>query len=334
MTPVLPPKFKNLFCPGTVRHTPDTHAKDPMKMKPLIALLITLLLPSLANAYALPVTEAAPGVFVHHGTHQDIDAGYSGDICNIGFIVGDKGVAVIDSGGSPKIGRQLREAIRKVTDLPILYVINTHVHPDHIFGNAAFKQDHPVFVGHEKLAGAMAQRKDAYLRNQQSWVGADAVDSEIIPPTLAIKGNQSLDLGGRSLQLTAYPTAHTNNDLTVLDSKTGTLWSGDLIFVERTPSIDGDIKGWLQVIEQLRSSDAARVIPGHGPVTPDWKTALDNEHRYLATLLDDVRAAIKAGRTMEQAMDSANRSEQGKWALFDIINRRNVNLIFPALEWE
>lgn len=302
--------------------------------KHFLAPAAMLLFSCLAIADALPVEEAAPGVFVHHGTHKDIDTGYGGDICNIGFIVGDNGVAVIDSGGSPRVGRQLREAIRKVTDKPILYVINTHVHPDHIFGNAAFKQDNPMFVGHEKLAGAMAQRKDAYLRNQNNWVGADAAESEIIPPTMAIKGSQTLDLGGRSLQLTAHPIAHTSNDLTIFDHNTGTLWTGDLLFVERTPSIDGDIKGWLSVIEQLRSVNAARAIPGHGPVTAELKAALDSEYRYLASLLNDVRAAIKSGQSMEQTMETANRGEQGKWALFDIVNRRNINLIYPALEWE
>ena len=304
-----------------------------MLLRPLP--LITLLLATtLVQAAPLPVEEAAPGVFVHHGTHKDIDADYGGDICNIGFIVGERGVAVIDTGGSANVGRQLREAIRNVTDKPILYVINTHIHPDHIFGNAAFKQDNPVFVGHEKLAAAMAQRKDAYLRNQSQWVGADAADSEIIPPSLAVKTTHTLDLGGRTLQLTAHPTAHTNNDLSVLDSQSATLWSGDLVFVERTPSVDGDLQGWLNVIDQLRNVNATRVVPGHGPVTADWKTALDNEQRYLAGLLQDIRAAIKAGKTMEQTMETANRGEQGKWALFDIVNRRNVNTVFPALEWE
>jgi glyoxylase-like metal-dependent hydrolase (beta-lactamase superfamily II) len=99
-------------------------------------------------AHARPVTQATQndfaiedvgdGIYVHHGVHQDIDEGYHGDICNASFVVGSKGVAVIDTGGSIKIGNQLRDAIKKVTDKPILYVINTHVHPDHIYGNAAF----------------------------------------------------------------------------------------------------------------------------------------------------------------------------------------------------
>lgn len=300
----------------------------------IFLMFFTLFLPAFGHAEPLSVEQAAPGIYVHHGVHRDINIGYGGDICNIGFIVGNKGVAVIDSGGSPRIGAQLRVAIRKVTDLPILYVINTHVHPDHIFGNAAFKDDHPIFVGHEKLAAAMVQRKDAYLRNQVSWVGADAIGSELISPTLPIMGIQTIDLGGRSLQLTAYPAAHTNNDLTVFDSATATLWTGDLLFVERTPSIDGDLKGWLQVIAQLRSIPAVRAIPGHGPVTADWHGALDNESRYLSTLLEDVRTAIKQGRSMEQTIDGSTLSEQGKWVLFDIVNRRNISLIFPVLEWE
>lgn len=300
----------------------------------MILLCFTLMLPAVTYAEALSMVQAAPGIYVHHGVHLDINIDYGGDIGNIGFIVGSKGVAVVDTGGSPKIGAQLRAAIRKVTDLPILYVINTHVHPDHVLGNAAFKGDHPIFVGHEKLADAMALRKDAYLRNQPIWVGADAAGSEVIPPTLAIKGTQTIDLGGRSLQLTAHPVAHTNNDLTIFDVTTATLWTGDLLFIERTPSFDGDLKGWLKVIVQLRSIPAVRAIPGHGPVTKDWQIALDNENRYLSTLLEDVRAAIKQGKSMEEAIDEANQSEKDKWVLFNIINRRNVALVYPVLEWE
>jgi len=301
----------------------------------VFAIILTMSCSALAYAEPFKVEPAAPGIYVHHGEHKDINIDYGGDICNIGFIVGDKGVAVIDTGGSPKIGKQLREEIRKVTDLPILYVINTHVHPDHVLGNAAFKDDHPTFVGHEKLAADMMQRKEVYLSTEPIWVGpADAIGTEVISPTLAIKDNQTIDLGGRILQLTAYPSAHTDNDLVVFDTTTATLWTGDLLFVERTPSFEGDIKSWLKVIAQLGNIPAVRAIPGHGPVTTDWHVALDNESRYLSTLLEDVRTAIKKGRSMEQAIDEATHSEQGKWVLFDLVNRRNISRVFPALEWE
>lgn len=293
-----------------------------------------LLLPLAAPAEQFTMEQAAPGIYVHHGRHLDINAGYGGDICNISFIVGNKGVAVVDTGGSPKVGAQLRAAIRKVTSLPVLYVINTHVHPDHSLGNAAFKDDHPAFVGSAKLAAIMAQRKDAYLRNEPGWVGADAAGTEVIPPTLPVESSMTLDLGGRSLQLTAYPTAHSASDLTVFDSTTRTLLTGDLLFIERTPSIDGDLKGWLQVIAQMRDVPAAVVVPGHGSVTNDLRAALDDEERYLTRLLEDVRAAIKQGRSMEQTIDQAVQPERDKWVLFDVVNRRNVSLVYPVLEWE
>ncbi|HSI21940.1 MAG TPA: quinoprotein relay system zinc metallohydrolase 2 [Methylophilaceae bacterium] len=297
-------------------------------------ILLVMLAPLPLRAEALPMEEAAPGVYVHHGTHEDLDQGYRGDICNIGFIVGEKGVAVIDSGGSLAIGQRLRESVRKVTSLPILYVINTHVHPDHIFGNAAFLADKPVYVGHANLANAMELRKEAYLRNNATWLGEAATGTDIVKPTQAVTSTLELDLGSRILLLTAYPTAHTNTDLTVLDNSTATLWTGDLLFVERTPSIDGDIKGWLSTIETLRTVSALRAIPGHGPVVADWNQALNNEQRYLETLLADVRNSIQKGESMEQAMDTAAAAEKENWVLFDNVNRRNVNLIYPKLEWE
>ena len=66
----------------------------------------------------------------------------------------------------------------------------------------------------------------------------------------------------------------------------------------------------------------------------DWYGALDNESRYLSTLLADVRDAIKKGKSMEQTIGEATQTEQGKWVLFDIVNRRNISLVFPVLEWE
>jgi len=297
-------------------------------------LILFTLFPTLALCDSLKIEQIATGVYAHHGQHKDLNAGYGGDICNTGFVIGEKGIAVIDTGGSPKVGSQLREAIRKVSRLPILYVITTHVHPDHSLGNAAFKQDKPVFIGHDKLTEAMALRREAYLRNQAEWVGADAAGTELIPPTQAVAGTHEIDLGGRVLRLTAHPLAHSPSDLTVFDTASKTLWTGDLLFVERTPSIDGNIPGWLEVIEQLRATPAQHFVAGHGTTTKQLGAALDDEKRYLVTLLADVRAAIKAGQSMEQTIPTAAGSERGKWLLFDAVNRRNVALLYPQLEWE
>lgn len=280
------------------------------------------------------IEDVGNGIYVHHGKHLDIDEGYQGDICNISFVVGERGVAVIDTGGSLKVGQQLRDAIKKVTDKPILYVINTHVHPDHIFGNAAFTQDKAQFVGHFKLADAMQLRQEAYDKLNVRYLGKDAEGSTIVKPTLPIKAPTDLDLGGRTLKVTPFPNAHTNTDISVIDSKTGTLFTGDLLFIERTPVVEGDIKGLIAAIDVLKTYPAKQVVPGHGPVAKDWVTALSNEQRYLNTLLADIRAVIKSGGDMGKAMDIAAADEKDKWQLFEIANRRNVNTLYPSLEWE
>lgn len=274
------------------------------------------------------------GIYVHHGQHLDIDEGYQGDICNVSFVVGERGVAVIDTGGSVSVGKALRESIKKITDKPILYVINTHVHPDHIFGNAAFVQDKPDFVGHAKLAGAMQLRQEDYSKLNSRYLGEDAKASEIVLPTLLVSAPIELDLGGRILKITPYANAHTNTDISVLDSKSGTLFAGDLLFIERTPVVERDIKGMIAVIDELKAYPAKQVVPGHGPVAKDWLAALNNEQRYLDALLSDIRAVIKSGGDMTKAMETAAAGEKDKWLLFDVTNRRNVNTLYPALEWE
>ena len=277
------------------------------------------------------------GIYVHHGEHIDIDEGYQGDICNISFVVGSLGVAVIDTGGSLKVGKQLRQAIQKITDKPILYVINTHVHPDHIFGNAAFLQINglePQFVGHAKLAAAMQLREVAYRKLNSKYLGVDVQGSDIVKPTIMVESRIELSLGDRTLTITPHPNAHTNTDISIIDSQTGTLFTGDLLFIERTPVVDGDIKGLIATIDVLKTYPVQQLVPGHGPVTRQWLQALNNQQRYLNTLLNDIRANIKAGKSMENTMDTAAESERNNWQLFEITNRRNVNTIYPALEWE
>lgn len=286
------------------------------------------------QAAPLPVKEIAPGIYVHHGLHEDLAEGYHGDICNIGFIVGKNSVAVIDSGGTFNIGQQLREAIHAVTSLPVSHVINTHIHPDHIFGNAAFRSDNPVYVGHAKLGDAMELRKESYMRNNTAALGEAFKGSEIVKPTQAVADTLEIDLGGRVLKLKAWPVAHTNTDLTVFDNSSGTLWTGDLLFIERTPAMDGDTRNWLKLLPLLKAMPAQQVVPGHGPVTAQWKQAFDRQQQYFEVLLGDIRTAIKKGESMENAMNHAAASEKDAWVLFPVVNRRNVNLLYPQLEWE
>lgn len=281
----------------------------------------------------LPMLEVAPGVFVHVGAQETADRHNAGDIASCGFVIGDRCVAVIDTGGSIIVGERLRLAVRAATRRPICYVVNTHVHPDHIFGNAAFAQDKPVYVGHAKLAAAMVARGGTYLHALTRDLGAAVHGSEIVLPTLQVEDRRTIDLGGRVLQLRAWPTAHTDNDLSVFDETTGTLWLSDLLFVGHVPVVDGSLSGWLKILPEIAALQPNRVISGHGMAT-DWKQALADQERYLRLLHDGTRAAIQAGRTMAQAVGTVGVSEQDKWLLFADFHRRNVTAAYAELEWE
>jgi quinoprotein relay system zinc metallohydrolase 2 len=294
--------------------------------------------PRIAAARDAPNTrprfeEVAEGIFVRSGVLEDVSPANGNAIANVGFIVGGRSVATIDAGGSQADGGRLRAAIRRQTKLPISHVILTHVHPDHIFGAGAFVHDRPEFVGHARLPNALARRGEYYRARLESELGKGRAGS-LVTPTLLIEGQREIDLGRRILRLTAHPVGHSDNDLSVLDSRTGTLFASDLLFVRRVPALDGSLRGWLRELQALKALPARRAVPGHGPASVDWPSAAAGLERYLNVLLTETRAAIARGVEIEAAVNVVGQSERGQWTLFDDYHGRNVTQAFKELEWE
>jgi quinoprotein relay system zinc metallohydrolase 2 len=281
----------------------------------------------------LAMEPVADGIFFRRGVDEDANRANEGGIANIGFVVGKSGIAVFDPGGSLLDGQRLRAAIRRASPLPIRYVILSHGHPDHIFGAAAFEADRAQVVGHQKLPGVLAARGDYYRKRLAAAVGKERAGT-IVMPTVLVRDRTELDLGGRKLVLTAHPVAHTDNDLTALDSQTGTLLASDLLFVRRVPSLDGSLPGWLDVLAALKAEPARRAVPGHGPTGVDWPNASADLERYLGVLLDETRDAIRKGIPIEEAVNVVGRSERDRWVLFDDYHGGNVTQAFKELEWE
>jgi quinoprotein relay system zinc metallohydrolase 2 len=285
------------------------------------------------EAAPLALVEIAPGLLVSHGAQAEATPANLGAIANTSVIIGTAGVAVIDTGGCLLWGRRLREAVRQRTTLPIVAVVLTHMHPDHIFGAAAFA-DIPRILGHRNLPAALAARGLFYEAGLRTALGALADGSRVVMPTELVTQTASIDLGDRVLHVAAQARAHTDNDVIVSDPVSGTLWMGDLLFVDRIPALDGSLPGWIAVLDMLRGERAARAVPGHGPVQVGWPDASAPILRYLTTIRDGTQAAIRDGATIDQAVASVGQSERGRWLLFDDYNPRNVTTAYAELEWQ
>ena len=286
-----------------------------------------------AAEVAFNLSEVANGIYLHQGVTVPFDHPQADDVANIGFVVGQECVAVIDTGGSLEVGRALRQAIRRTTDTPICFVINTHVHPDHVLGNAAFRDDGPAFVGHANLPRAFSHNEAFFLENYGEAIEHRAASEVLIPPDSLVVDSLDLDLGKRTLRLIALRKGHTDQDLAVHDVKTGTLWLGSL-FVERVPAIDGSVIGWLESTARLKTIAAVRVIPGNGPAPAPWPEAAEAQERYLEGLVLGVREILARDGFLEEALANVGQAERQRWRLFDQHHGSNVTRVYTELEWE
>lgn len=282
------------------------------------------------------IRQIADGDYAHFGQVSLTSAENQGDIANIGIVVGRDAAAVIDTGGSVAVGEAALAALRRVTGKPLRYVINTHEHPDHLFGNAAFAGPGVTFAGHANLPASIREHGPFYLHSFRDLLDeAEIARVRLIPPTLLVTDTMELDLGGRTLLLTAWhQAAHSDCDLTVLDEQTHTLFAGDLVFLDHVPVIDGSLKGWLDVLPRLAALNAERVVPGHGLAVASWPAALDDERRYLLAVQADGRRLIASGTPLADAVPHIGESESSRWQLFGDYNPRNATAAFSELEWE
>ncbi len=299
----------------------------------LFAGLCLCCLPTLGRAAeSFTMEEVGPGIFMRKGLIADATPENADAIANIGFIIGKNGVLVTESGGSLADGRWLRGEIVKRTQKPITHVVLSHVHPDHAFGAGAFVEDKP-----SSSATPSSPRRSPPGRvlpqRLIDLLGAEQT-GPVVYPTLTVADTAEVDLGDRRLTFTAHGPAHTTSDLSMIESGSGLLFPADLLFVNRIPSLDGSLKGWLKEAERLKAMGPSRAVPGHGPVSVDLAPALADLTGYLTALRDGTRAAIAKDVPIEKAVDTRRPDQRDKWALFDTYNGRNVTVAYQELEWE
>ncbi|SEH98206.1 quinoprotein relay system zinc metallohydrolase 2 [Paracoccus alkenifer] len=290
----------------------------------------------LSQAPSLELAEVAPGVHVHRGADAALSPENRGWIANLGVVVGQDRVAVIDPGGSREQGEALFAAIAQLTDLPIGPVILTHPHPDHIAGAEVFAEAGAEIIADARLPDALAARAATWAESIPAQIGAGPwAGTVLIQPDRTIAAPEVVELGGRSLTLTPAPRAHSDADLTVRDGATGALFTGDLVFRGLTPVVDGSLKGWLGWL--AAPPDGAPVIPGHGEVASSFPDAAAAQSDYLSALRDAVRAALDAGLGLSDTVPAVLEKMQplaDNWQDFTATTARNAATAYAEMEWD
>jgi len=287
------------------------------------------------NSFGFEVKEVAEGLFVHFGVQEDSNVTNKGDIANIGFIVGTKSIAVIDTGGTPEIGKSLLKKIKKISNLPISHIIITHSHPDHFFGTGALINDKVIIIGHEKLKRALINSFEFYKNLQFNLIKQESIkQTKLFVPNQTVKIGtiKTINIGNREIEIKAWKSGHTDNDLSIYDKKTKFFWSEN-IFVQRIPSIRASVKGWKSNLNEILKMDIDTIIPGHGPLKKKNK-AIEPMMNYFNRLIKEVRKFHKTGKTLKNAQNLAAPKNKERWLLFDSYHSSNITKTFTELEWE
>lgn len=282
--------------------------------------------------YALQPQAVAKDVYVFIGRTEDFDTRNGGNIVNTGFIVGPEGVIVIDTGPSRRYGEQMRQAIARVTPLPITLVINTHHHPDHFLGNQAFA-DVPIGALAATRQGIIGEG-NAFAENLYRLSGDWMKGTEVMVPTRLLSAGE-LSAGGRGLHLLALD-GHTGADLVVMDAASGVMFTGDLAFNGRAPTTPhADVAHWLQALSTIeawaRQHGMSALVPGHGGVTGDI-SPLQRTRAWLQWLSGNLQMAARDGLDMNDLLARPLPPEFANLPLAASEYRRSVSHLYPAME--
>lgn len=274
----------------------------------------------------------APGVYAVIGDTGQASPKNAGHTSNQGFIVADRGVIVIDSGGSDAQGQKILNAIRRVTSKSVLLLINTHAGPDHVLGNSAFRRANIPILGHREADRLMAERCSICLKNLTAVLGRQRMaGTEVARPDELIDKTTTLSVGGRVLDVLYFGQAHAPGDIAVFDRKSGVLFAGDLAYVDRLPELrDASIRNWIRALEKLHRLPLSRFVPGHGPVSSPGR--LSESLTYLDGLLARVGMSYRKGESLAEASETVALPSFRGWALYDTLHPANVHYVYLELE--
>ena len=279
-------------------------------------------------AYNLEAVEIAADTYAVYGAREYFSLANGGNIVNIAFVVTDDGVVVIDTGPSWLYGQALKALIGKTTKQPITRIYITHHHPDHMFGNQAF--DASLIASLPGVIANIKQDGEMFAENMYRLIGDWMRGTELIVPGKALE-QSSEHFGSHEFEL-IRSAGHTSSDLVVLDKSTGVLFAGDIAFLDRAPTTPhADIALWQKSLNELEDSAFSILMPGHGPAEKG-KRAIEQTRDYLAWLEGMLRAAVRDGQSMTDAMQTPIPERLQPVALARDEMQRSVAHLFAKYE--
>ena len=260
-----------------------------------------------------------------------------GFISNAGFVVTPAGVVVFDALGTPSLAAMLLKQIRSVTEQPIVKVISSHYHADHIYGLQVFKE-----LGAEIIAPAGAndylnaptaeERLEERRFSLDPWVNDKTY---LVPPDVLLTESMQFELGGVTFVITLVGGAHSDGDLTLYIEPDRVLFSGDIIFEGRVAFLgDANTKHWLDVLTQMETSKLVALIPGHGPAAKDPNQAISMTRHYLAYIREAMGKAVVEMMSFDEVYAATDWSDFKDLPAFEAANRRNAYQVYLSMEEE
>ncbi|WP_227814906.1 quinoprotein relay system zinc metallohydrolase 1 [Nitrogeniibacter aestuarii] len=306
--------------------------KNILARTPLMAmaLVATVAYAAASFNYGLKPVQLGPDTWYVEGSTSDFSYENGGNIVNTAFVVTDEGVMVVDSGPSRQYGEQLKAAIKRITDKPIVVVFNTHHHPDHFLGNQAF--DVKTVEALPETIALIRQDGKTFNENMYRLAGDAMAGTEVTPPgTEAHAG--ILKLGAHEFELLSL-SGHTPRDLAIYDRTTGTLFGGDLIFHQRAPTTPNAILSeWNASLDTLAKLNAKLVVPGHGPASPS-DAPIRQTRAWLQWLETTLRQSAQQGLDMNEVLAKPIPEDLAQLSLAKSEFTRSVSHLYPAMELE
>lgn len=271
-----------------------------VKKMPFVLLLMCIFLPGLVIAEETAgLTKLSEHVYAAVDFKNASPAANSFGV-NTGVVIGNDAVLVVDTRISAKQAQAFIADIRKITSKPIRYVVNTHFHLDHSWGNCEFVKLGAIVIGHEN--GRLAAPRSKGGMSHPEYLGMTPDDfngTTVSAPTVTFKDAMLVDLGGVTVSLSYLGHTHTDDGIVALVDQDGVLFAGDILFTRYHPFLaDADVAGWLKALAKLESTPAKIIVPGHGPVS----TVADiKDLEIYLTQFDKQAKALCVGKTRDDA---------------------------------